>query len=56
MFIDKSGAWPIKTGQSFGAAHVVGYFDTIDQMHAVCDRYQGHTALSVDPSGWRLGE
>jgi hypothetical protein len=29
---------------------VVGYFDTIDAMHAVSDRYQGHTALSVDGS------
>ena len=45
---------PIKAGQSFSAAHIVGYFDTIDQMHAVYDRYKGHTALSVDGSGWRL--
>ena len=28
--------------------------DTIDEMHAVYNRYKGHTALSVDPSGWRL--
>jgi len=36
------------------AAFVGGYFDTIDAMHAVYDRYKGHTALSVDGSGWRL--
>jgi hypothetical protein len=47
---------PTKAGQSFSAAHLVGYFDTIDQMHAVYDRYRGHTALSVDDSGWRLVE
>jgi len=36
------------------AAFVVGYFDTIDEMHAVYNLYKGHTALSVDGSGWRL--
>jgi len=56
VMIEEIYGKPIKAGESFSAAHVVGYFDTIDQMHAVCDRYQGHTALSVDPSGWRLGE
>ena len=30
--------------------------DTIDAMHAVYNRYKGHTALSVDASGWRLVE
>ncbi len=45
---------PIEAGQSFGAAHVVGYFDAIDEMHAVYGRYRGHTALTVDESGWHL--
>jgi len=45
---------PVKAGESFSAAHVVGYFDTIEAMHKVNDRYQGHTALSADKSGWRL--
>jgi hypothetical protein len=44
----------VKAGQSFSAAHVVGYFDTIDEMHKLYERYQGHTALEADPSGWRL--
>jgi len=47
---------PTKAGDSFSAAHLVGYFDSIDEMHAVYDRYKGHTALDVDPSGWRLVE
>ena len=42
------------TSDGEAAAHIVGYFDTIDQMHAVYNRYKGHTALSVDQSGWRL--
>ena len=45
---------PVKAGESFSAAHIVGYFDTIEEMHAVNDRTKGHTALSVDGSGWRL--
>ena len=55
VFILEFPGRPIKAGQSFSAAFVVGYFDTIiDQMHAVNDRYQGHTALVADESGWRL--
>ena len=54
VMIEEVYGRPIKAGQSFSAAHVVGYFDTIDEMHAVYNRYKGHTALSVDGSGWRL--
>ena len=45
---------PIKAGDCFSAAFVVGYFDAIDDMHAVNDRYKGHTALTADASGWQL--
>ena len=45
---------PTKTGESFSAAHIVGYFDTIEEMHKVYDRHKGHTALTADKSGWRL--
>jgi len=45
---------PVKAGDSFSAAHIVGYFDTIEDMHKVYDRHKGHTALSVDALGWRL--
>ena len=45
---------PVKAGESFSTAHIVGYFDTIEEMFAVNDRYKGHTALSADGSGWRL--
>ncbi|MBI4583854.1 MAG: hypothetical protein HY717_07505 [Planctomycetes bacterium] len=44
----------VKAGESFSAAHIVGFFDTIDQMHAVYSQNKGHTALSAAPSGWRL--
>ena len=54
IFILEFGGRPIKASESFSAAFIVGYFDTIDEMHAVSDRYKGHTALSADRSGWRL--
>ena len=44
----------VKAGESFSAVHIVGYFDTIEEMHKVYDRYKGHTALAADASGWRL--
>ena len=45
---------PVKAGESFSAAYIVGYFDTIEDMHKVYERSKGHTALSADKSGWRL--
>ena len=54
IFIEEFPGRPIKAGESFSAAFIVGYFDTIDEMRAVNDRYKGHTALSVNGSGWRL--
>ena len=54
VMIEEIHGRPTRAGQSFSAAHLVGYFDTIEQMHAVYQQYQGHTALSVDASGWRL--
>ena len=45
---------PTKAGDSFSAAHIVGFFDSIEEMHQVYARYKGHTALSASPAGWRL--
>jgi len=54
VMIQEINGKPIKAGESFSAAHIVGYFDTIEEMHRVYERYKGHTALAVDTSGWRL--
>ena len=54
IMIEEIHGRPVRAGESFSAAHIVGYFDTIEEMHKVYDRYKGHTALSTDPSGWRL--
>ena len=52
--IEEFGGRPIKAGDSFSAAFIVGYFDSIDEMHAVYDRYRGATTLSLTAAGWKL--
>lgn len=52
--IEEFGGRPIKAGQSFSAAFIVGYFDSIAEMHRVYDAHKGHTALEVTPEAWRL--
>jgi len=52
--IHEFGGRPIKAGQSFSAAFVVGYFDSIDEMNAVYDHYKGHSGLVVTEDGWKL--
>jgi hypothetical protein len=56
VMIEETHGRPTRAGESFSAAHIVGYFDSIEEMHALCEQYKGHTALSVDASGWRLGK
>ena len=45
---------PIKAGESFSAAHIVGYFDDIAAMHKLYDEHKGNTKLVVDDKGWKL--
>ena len=52
--IEEFGGRPIQPGQSFSAAFIVGYFDSVDEMNRVYDEHQGHTALEVSESGWKL--
>jgi len=52
--IEELGGRPIKTGGSFSAAFIVGYFDSIDEMHRVYDRHRGHTGLEVTRDAWKL--
>jgi hypothetical protein len=46
-FIQELHGKAVKAGESFGAAYVVGYFDTIPAMHKVYDQYRGVTGISV---------
>jgi len=52
--IHEFGGKPIKAGESFSAAFIVGYFDTIEEMHQVYDAHKGHTGLVVTEAGWKL--
>jgi hypothetical protein len=54
-FIEEIGR-PVKAGGSFGAAYIVGYFDSIEEMERVYDEYAGHSGLQVDAQGWKLLE
>lgn len=56
VMIEEIHGCAVKAGESFSAAHIVGWFDTIDQMHDLYDRYRGHTALTADASEWKLLE
>lgn len=54
--IEEFGGRPVTAGESFSAAFIVGYFDSLDEMHAVYDRYHGATRLHVTPDGWNLSK
>ncbi|HSI62590.1 MAG TPA: hypothetical protein VLE43_05710 [Candidatus Saccharimonadia bacterium] len=53
-FIEEIGGRPIKAGESFSAAFIVGYFDSIEEMEQVYDQYSGHSGLEVSQGGWKL--
>ncbi|MEI8017760.1 MAG: hypothetical protein WCH39_06130 [Schlesneria sp.] len=52
--IEEFGGRPVKAGESFSAAFIVGYFDSVEEMHVVYDAHKGHTGLKVDAKGWTL--
>lgn len=54
--IEEFGGKPLKAGQSFSAAFIVGYFDSIEEMERTCDRYAGHTRIEVTADGWKLAK
>jgi len=53
-FIEEIGGKPIKAGESFGAAFIVGYFDSIEQMNQTYDQYKGFKQLEAGTGGWSL--
>jgi hypothetical protein len=52
--IEEISGRPVKPGDSFSAAYVVGYFDSIEEMNATYDQYSGHVGLEANADGWRL--
>jgi hypothetical protein len=52
--IEEIGGQKVKAGESFGAAFVVGYFDSIEEMEKVYDELAGNGGLEVSETGWKL--
>lgn len=54
VMIQEIHGHPTRSGDTFSSANIVGFFDSIEEMHAVYDEHRGHTAISVDADGWQL--
>jgi hypothetical protein len=52
--IEEIGGRPVQAGEAFGAAFVVGFFDSVGEMNRVYDEYAGHRGLTVTGEGWKL--
>src|SRR2546425_9047972 len=52
--IEAFGGRAVKSGESFSAAFVVGFFDSIAEMEEVYDRHIDHTGLEMNDRGWTL--
>ena len=54
VLIEEIHGRPVRAGQSFSAAHIVGYFDSIEAMHAAYGRYRDHRGIEATAAGWKL--
>ncbi len=54
VMIEEIHGRPVRAGETFSAAHLVGYFDSIDEMRTTYEKFRGHTRLVADSSGWHL--
>jgi hypothetical protein len=52
--IEEFGGRPVKPGDIFSAAFIVGFFDSVEEMEKVYDKYSGATGLQVSASGWKF--
>ena len=43
--IQELGGWPTKPGDTFGAAYIVGWFDSVGEMHEAYDRHRGWSGI-----------
>lgn len=53
-FIQENHRRAVEKGETFGAAYVVGYFDSIEEMNAVYDEYRGARSIRVEAGGYEL--
>ena len=52
--IEEFGERPIKAGEHFSAAFIVGYFDSIEEMNEVYDAHKWAVGLEVNEKAWKL--
>jgi hypothetical protein len=52
--IEEIGGLPVKPGDSFGAAYICGFFDSVAEMKRVYRRYAGYDGLEANKAGWKL--
>lgn len=52
--IQEFGERPIKAGEHFSAAFIVGYFDSIEEAEKVYDAHRGAKEVEATAEGWKL--
>jgi hypothetical protein len=53
-FIQELHGKRVKAGETFGAAYVVGYFDSIAEMEKTYDQFRGKSKIVVNEEGFQL--
>jgi len=53
-FIQELHQRPVRVGESFGAAYVVGWFDDKKEMEAVYDRFKGKSCIVIEGDRYEL--
>ena len=53
-FIEELHRKKVRAGDSFGAAYLVGWFDNLDEMRRVYDRYKGKHRIVMEKGRFRL--
>lgn len=53
-FIEELHMRPVKAGQTFGAAYVVGWFDDKKEMEAVYDKFKGRKRIVIEGEKFEL--
>jgi len=51
-FIQEIGGLPVRAGEAFSAAYIVGWFDGLGEARETYARYRGTTDWRVTPEGW----
>ena len=49
-FIQELGQAKVQAGETFGAAYIIGFFDSIGHMEEVYDAHDGWSGIVLNPS------